>query len=329
MSLILDALKRAERERAMGAQPAPAAPTQAPIPTASSRRLTIGIYILCVLLGVAITAIIWMLMQSHGRSAASSATASLPTAPIAAKPSVPTLDGNKAAPGNAAPGENEVPAAPESAAASADPAPDSAADANAKPTLVVDNKVSSLDDLTGDKPAGSGVAPVLRTRVGPSGLASGERPNRLPSAKPATPLPSAIITKTPSGVTYIHPSGTSVPPALFAKPTVSTAEPAAPPRGAADSAKAGQVAVSSAAAPTPPDSTQFQEMPEGYRAQFPTVSMDIHVYDDNPAKRFVMVGGRRYHEGETLAAGPHLLQIVPEGMVLEWQGKRVVYAMPH
>jgi general secretion pathway protein B len=74
---------------------------------------------------------------------------------------------------------------------------------------------------------------------------------------------------------------------------------------------------------------QLQQMPDSYRAHFPAVAVDVHVYDDEPSRRFVIIGGRRYGEGDTLSAGPRLVQIVPEGMVLDWQGQRVVYALAH
>ncbi len=73
--------------------------------------------------------------------------------------------------------------------------------------------------------------------------------------------------------------------------------------------------------------TLLRQMPETYRAQFPQLSVDIHVYNDDPKRRFVMVSGKRYHEGDTLAEGPRIRAIVPEGMVLEWQGQRVVYGL--
>jgi len=41
----------------------------------------------------------------------------------------------------------------------------------------------------------------------------------------------------------------------------------------------------------------------------------------------VMINGKRYREGDTLAEGPRLIAIVPEGMVLDWQGQQVLYAI--
>ncbi len=68
-------------------------------------------------------------------------------------------------------------------------------------------------------------------------------------------------------------------------------------------------------------------MPENYRANFPAFTVDVHVYNRDPRRRFVMINGKRYHEGDTLAEGPRILAIVAEGIVFDWQGQQVLYAM--
>lgn len=68
----------------------------------------------------------------------------------------------------------------------------------------------------------------------------------------------------------------------------------------------------------------LREMPAPYRAGFPAVTLDVHVYDAEPSRRWVMVGGRRYNEGETLASGPRIIAVVPEGVIAEHAGERVL-----
>jgi general secretion pathway protein B len=48
--------------------------------------------------------------------------------------------------------------------------------------------------------------------------------------------------------------------------------------------------------------------------------LDIHVYSDDPAERFVFINMARYNEGQTLKEGPVLLAINPAGVVLRHQG---------
>ena len=81
-------------------------------------------------------------------------------------------------------------------------------------------------------------------------------------------------------------------------------------------------AVPAEPASTPPPATadrQLQEMPENFRAGFPALTVDVHVYNSDPQRRFVLVGGKRYHEGDTLAEGPRIVSIVPDGLVFDWQ----------
>lgn len=71
----------------------------------------------------------------------------------------------------------------------------------------------------------------------------------------------------------------------------------------------------------------LRDMPSSYRAEFPALSILVHSYDANPAARFVRIGGHRYKEGEVLAEGPRLLEIVSKGLVLEYRGERVIYPL--
>jgi general secretion pathway protein B len=56
--------------------------------------------------------------------------------------------------------------------------------------------------------------------------------------------------------------------------------------------------------------------------QVPEASLSLHVYDAQPARRFVFINGQRGIEGDTLPSGLRIEQIVPEGVVLSWSGNR-------
>jgi general secretion pathway protein B len=116
-----------------------------------------------------------------------------------------------------------------------------------------------------------------------------------------------------------EPPAEAPPPAADNPPLPDAAPPAdaAPPPAPAESTQ-----------PAPAD-RQMQEMPESFRAGFPALSVDVHVYNSDPQRRFVLIGGKRYHEGDTLAEGPRIVGIVPEGIVFDWQGQRVLYAISH
>ncbi len=66
---------------------------------------------------------------------------------------------------------------------------------------------------------------------------------------------------------------------------------------------------------------QIELRPEIQQA-LPPIRVDVHVYDDTPDSRFVMINLHRYHEGEDIAAGLRLERITKEGMVLSYRGER-------
>ena len=56
--------------------------------------------------------------------------------------------------------------------------------------------------------------------------------------------------------------------------------------------------------------------------QLPELHLDIHVYAEEPAERFVFVNMNKHREGSRLDEGPVVSEITPEGVVLEHQGRR-------
>jgi general secretion pathway protein B len=61
--------------------------------------------------------------------------------------------------------------------------------------------------------------------------------------------------------------------------------------------------------------------------QLPDLHLDIHVHAPNPADRFVFVNMHKYVEGQTLAEGPVVERITPEGVILNHHGLR--FLLPH
>jgi len=54
----------------------------------------------------------------------------------------------------------------------------------------------------------------------------------------------------------------------------------------------------------------------------PALNLDLHVYSVKPAERMVFINSRKYREGDTLQEGPVVLQITPDGAILEFRGNR-------
>jgi general secretion pathway protein B len=53
-----------------------------------------------------------------------------------------------------------------------------------------------------------------------------------------------------------------------------------------------------------------------------SLRLDIHVFSDQPAERFVLVNMQKYREGERLQEGPQLDEITPDGVILSLGGQR-------
>ena len=75
----------------------------------------------------------------------------------------------------------------------------------------------------------------------------------------------------------------------------------------------------------PPELKKLKEMPVEYRSSFPSIRVDVHVYDEQPAARFVMINGRRYREGEVLAEGPRIVSIEEDGIVFNYRDVDVLF----
>jgi general secretion pathway protein B len=54
--------------------------------------------------------------------------------------------------------------------------------------------------------------------------------------------------------------------------------------------------------------------------QLPDLHVDIHVYSDVPAERFVFINMNKYREHSNLDEGPLLKEITSDGVILEYRG---------
>jgi general secretion pathway protein B len=52
----------------------------------------------------------------------------------------------------------------------------------------------------------------------------------------------------------------------------------------------------------------------------PNLHLDIHVYSDIPEDRFVFINMSKQRENSKLTEGPVVKEILPEGVILEYQG---------
>lgn len=68
------------------------------------------------------------------------------------------------------------------------------------------------------------------------------------------------------------------------------------------------------------------ELANVLQAGLPALHVDVHVWAERPADRFVLINLRRYREGDRIEEGAMIRHIVPEGVVLGYRGER--YFLP-
>ena len=58
------------------------------------------------------------------------------------------------------------------------------------------------------------------------------------------------------------------------------------------------------------------------RVGLPELKLELHVYSNRPQERVAFINSRKYREGDTLAEGPQVEQITPDGVVLSLRGSK-------
>lgn len=84
--------------------------------------------------------------------------------------------------------------------------------------------------------------------------------------------------------------------------------------------------VSAKAQSKPTQSKTIAENPESLRltpaqeAALPSYLMTVHVYDNDPSRRFVLINGRKYREGDETREAMRVEQILAQGAILSHKG---------
>lgn len=134
---------------------------------------------------------------------------------------------------------------------------------------------------------------------------------------PANSLPSGA----PADAGVVAPS--SAPP-LAEEPLLSSQETPVPPdydardyQPAITPEQAGATAAARRAGQLP---SRDEMLARG--TQLPEMRMDLHVYDADPAKRFVFINMRKLREGESLPDGVRVEEITQTGARLSYRGNQ-------
>jgi general secretion pathway protein B len=143
-----------------------------------------------------------------------------------------------------------------------------------------------------------------------------------PAPVAALPIPVAPVPAADPAMSGSLPGGTGepsdfYPSQVFAEPTMApdppdpTLLPTAPSAGFGGSVTYGD---------EPP--RPLESLPTELVAGLPELTVDLHIFTDDIARRAVFITGRRYTQGATLTEGPRIEEITRDGAVLNVRGRR-------
>lgn len=91
----------------------------------------------------------------------------------------------------------------------------------------------------------------------------------------------------------------------------------------ATSVEAAETAVAAATAdPRDPPSTPFlRQLPDSFQRTLPPLAVNIHIYATDEGQRILYINNREYRRGEWIQDGLRVEEIVPDGVVLRYQGQ--------
>ena len=150
------------------------------------------------------------------------------------------------------------------------------------------------------------------------------RDEAAPVPSTATPAPAESVRLQPPPQAPVAPRVETPRIAEREAPKPSPAPHAALPDPAADPAPppAPAAAIPPPPAPSADTETAVNALPADLRKALPPLQLSMHMWDPDPAKRFVILDGERYVEGDSV--GPmQVRRIDADGVLFDWQGRLV------
>lgn len=152
-----------------------------------------------------------------------------------------------------------------------------------------------------------GANPVIVDKLPVNPVPKTEKAAIQPSKKitrPREPVYMPPVVRRPApAVQQLPARAVTAQPPYYAPQSVTTMEPTAVPAG-------------SSGVP------YWDDLPLEYRSSLILPHVDVHVYDNDPARRFILVDLQKYREGETLESGAVVEKINEDNIQLHYQGTR-------
>ena len=168
--------------------------------------------------------------------------------------------------------------------------------------------------------------PAASPSLPPAKEASGREESPVTVREPAEPVASPRSAAASATTTSTTPAPVTPRREPVDKPALSEPSPPSVPRPSRErreepsrpSLKPGSVTLAPAPEPVP----LLETLSAGARRGIPALNLDIHIHSVDPDKRFVVINGRRYREGDRLGEGPMLETVTRDGAILRQGGQR-------
>ncbi len=143
-----------------------------------------------------------------------------------------------------------------------------------------------------------------------------------PASPPRTQPDPAIAEAAPatarlSPAVHADPASPGSTRALAAAPAAVATPPSAPPQIAPAPAATAMEPLSS-----PPATLSLSDLSVEERKALPPLKMSMHLWNDDPAQRLVIIDGNRLHEGDRIGDAV-VTAILADGVLLDWNGRRL------
>jgi general secretion pathway protein B len=200
---------------------------------------------------------------------------------------------------------------------------------------------AASQESTNDAPAAAAAAPAGQGTV-PAAAAQASITQTAPQPAPVAPPPMLRPAAQPAYAPGSNPLEREVAGAPAMESEAAAAAAAPPPGPAAVQAtrrgsvvyqelpEAGPV-TSQPSTPPAASGSSTGNLPtadEFVGRGVPEMRLELHFYATRPQERFVFVNGHRYREGDTTAEGITVVEIVPEGVVMNQGGNRFLLPRP-
>ncbi|MDC8014064.1 general secretion pathway protein GspB [Tahibacter soli] len=346
MSLIHEALKKAEAQRRLGELPTFGSPV------AGTRKRSSLLPVLGGLIALALGAGWWLSSRQSagdapaptatadanvkippaGANPASAAKAKSADAPVSTAADRRPVGNPNASPANIPGGPGPINQAP---ASTQPPTVKEVAERESEPHPAGTNPLAPGEaapvalgappaETVPNDPAGVAAKAAVKQKQNAVAAAPPQTPPQTPPA-PATTAKAAAAPATLNNATTKPAAPPSAPPPAAAQAPAPAPPAAQAPAAAPPAAPAPAAGAPVAAAPPAPPLEQlplYWQLPLNIRKDLPALKLSMHVYSPTPEQRFVVLNGNRQKEGDDLGADVRLTEIRVDGAVLEFHGQR-------